>query len=323
MSIVIGLRGIHHVTAIAGDPQRNIDFYADALGLRLVKLTVNYDDPGSYHLYYGDAVGHPGTILTFFAWPGGLRGRRGTGQIAAISLSIPPEAVNYWQERLQQRGIAVEEPGVRFGEQVLALRDPDGLALELVAHPAARERSGWEAGPVPAAHAIRGVHAVTLWEEDSALTSRFVHETLGFRPIVEEGDTVRYDVSAGGPGTLVNVRRAPDVARGMVAVGTVHHVAWRTPSDEEQLAWRERIAALGAHVTHVLDRQYFHSIYFHEPGGVLFEIATDPPGFTVDEPPERLGTSLRLPAWLEPQRAAIERELPSVQLPSVATQADR
>lgn len=323
MSMDTKLRGIHHVTAIAGDPQRNIDFYAGALGLRLVKLTVNYDDPGSYHLYYGDAVGHPGTILTFFAWPGGRRGQRGTGQIAAISLSVPLDAVDFWQERLRQRGVAVEGPTARFGEQVLTLRDPDGLALELVAHPAARERAGWEDGPVPAAHAIRGVHAVTLWEEDSAPTTRFLNETLGFRPIQEAGDTVRYGVSTGGPGALVNVRRAPDVARGMVAVGTVHHVAWRTPSDEEQLAWRERIAALGAHVTHVLDRQYFHSIYFHEPGGVLFETATDPPGFTVDEPPERLGTSLRLPAWLEPQRAAIERELPSVRLPAAAAQKER
>jgi catechol 2,3-dioxygenase-like lactoylglutathione lyase family enzyme len=311
--------GVHHVTAIAGDPQRNIDFYAGVLGLRLVKLTVNFDDPGSYHLYYGDDVGHPGTILTFFAWPGGHRGRRGAGQIAAISLAAPEDTVAYWSERLRQHGVAVEGPTARFDEQVLAFHDPEGLALELVATAAARERAGWEEGPVAPEHAVRGVHAVTLWEEGGAATARLLTETLGFRPMQEAGATTRYGVGAGSPGALVDVRdvrQTPELLRGQIAVGNVHHVAWRTPTDEEQLAWRERLAALGVHVTHVLDREYFHSIYFHEPGGVLFEIATDPPGFTVDEAPERLGTSLRLPPWLEPQRATIERELPSVRLPA-------
>jgi glyoxalase family protein len=316
-----GLLGIHHVTAIAGDPQRNIDFYTDVLGLRLVKLTVNFDDPGSYHLYYGDALGHPGTILTFFAWPGARRGHQGIGQIAITSLSIPQDALDYWSERLRQRGVTFEGPTAHFDERVLALHDPDGLALELVAHPAAADRSGWEAwetSPVPADYAVRGLHAVTLWESDRALTATLLMQTLGLRPAGDDGSVARYAAGAAGPGALVDVRHAPTVQRGAIAVGTVHHVAWRTPSDEEQLVWREHIGALGAHVTPVMDRQYFHSIYFHEPGGVLFEIATDPPGFATDETPAHLGTHLKLPPWLEPHRAQVEQTLPPVRLPGAA-----
>ena len=316
------LPGIHHVTAIASDPQRNVDFYTGVLGLRLVKLTVNFDDPGAYHLYYGDAVGHPGTLLTFFAWPGAPQGRQGTGQVASTAFSIPPGALDYWVERLNGRGIAVEGPTSRFGaqggEQVLALTDPDGLLLELVAHPAAHERPGWQKGPVPAEHAIRGLHGVTLWEAGYEHTATFLTETLGFRLLAEEGSVFRYGVGAGGPGALVDVRCAPDLGRGVVAVGTVHHVAWRTPSDADQRAWRQTIAGSGRDVTPVLDRQYFHSIYFHEPGGVLFEIATDPPGFTIDEPADELGTHLKLPPWLEPRRARLERLLPPLRLPGVA-----
>lgn len=310
--------GVHHVTAIASDPQRNVDFYAGLLGLRLVKVTVNFDDPSSYHFYYGDALGHPGTLLTFFAWPGGLRGRRGTGQIAATTFTIPEAALDYWTERLSQQGVRYDGPVTRFGAPTLAFHDPDGLALELVAHEDGARRPGWDRGPVPAEHAIRGVHAVTLWEHDPAATTVLLSETMGFRREGKDGDITRYAVGEGLPGALVDVRAASSVERGHVAVGSVHHVAWRTPTDDEQLAWRERLAALGLHVTPVMDRQYFKSIYFREPGGVLFEIATDPPGFATDETPAELGTHLKLPPWLEPHRAALQQELPPLRLPDVS-----
>jgi len=307
--------GIHHVTAITGNPQQNVDFYTGVLGLRLVKLTVNFDDPGAYHLYYGDAVGHPGTILTFFAWPGAPGGRPGTGQVGVTSFAIPQGAVQYWHERLSKQSVPVQGLSQRFGEQVLAFTDPDGLMLELVADTWTQERPGWDGGPVPVEHAIRGLHGVTLWEDGYERTAALLTDTLGFRPLDQHGSVVRFTAGECGLGALVDVRSAPDIWQGQVAVGTVHHVAWRTPSDAEQRAWRQEIAGRGVDVTPVLGRQYFHSIYFHEPGGVLFEIATDPPGFTVDEPPEELGTHLELPPWLEPQRAQLERLLPALCLP--------
>jgi len=307
--------GIHHVTAIADDPQSNIDFYTGVLGLRLVKLTVNFDDPRSYHLYYGDELGHPGTILTFFAWPGVPRGRQGTGQVTVTSFSIPQGSVDYWIERLSQQGVSSAGPASRFDETVLSLQDPDGLALELVAHPQAQLRPGWKEGPVPAEHTIRGVHTVTLSEDGYERTAKLLTETKGFRLLGEENGVFRYAVGEQGPGAYVDVRCAPGLRRGHVAGGTVHHVAWRTPTDECELAWRGVLAGLDLNVTPVLDRKYFHSIYFREPGGILFEIATDPPGFAVDEPVGQLGTHLELPTWLEPQRKEIEQALPALRLP--------
>ena len=307
--------GIHHVTAIASDPQRNVDFYTGVLGLRLVKLTVNFDDPGSYHLYYGDGVGHPGTLITFFAWPGVPRGRRGTGQVSVTSFSIPQGSLDYWIERLRQLEVSFTGPASRFDETVLSLRDPDGLALELVDHAQAVLRPGWKEGQVPAEHAIRGLHAVNLLEEGYEQTARLLTRTLGFRLLGQENEVFRYEVGKGGPGGYAYVRTAPQLRRGHIAAGTVHHVAWRTPTDEQQLAWRGVLAGLDLNVTPVLDRKYFHSIYFREPGGILFEIATDPPGFAVDEPVEQLGTHLELPAWLEPQRKEIEQALPALRLP--------
>jgi glyoxalase family protein len=317
------LEGIHHVTAITGQPQRNLDFYTGVLGLRLVKLTVNFDDPGAYHYYYGDAVGHPGTILTFFAWPGVARGRQGTGQVASIAFSIPDSALGYWVERLAGQGISLEGPtqrlGTQGGAQTLAFKDPDGLALELVTHPAAQERADWLAwagGPIPEAQAIHGLHGITLWESASEQTAAFLTRSLGFRQLEAEGIVSRYAVGGGGPGAQLELRVARESGRGIIAAGTVHHVAWRTPSDTDQASWRQALLTRDRRdVTPVLDREYFHSIYFREPGGVLFEIATDPPGFTVDEPFDNLGTSLRLPPWLEPQREEIERHLPTVHLP--------
>jgi len=307
--------GIHHVTAIADDPQRNIDFYTGVLGLRLVKLTVNFDDPQSYHLYYGDELGHPGTLLTFFAWPGVPRGRQGTGQVTVTSFSIPQGSLDYWIERLSQQGVSSTGPASRFDETVLSLQDPDGLALELVAHPQAELRPAWKSGTVPAEHAIRGVHTVTLSEDGYERTAKLLTETMGFRLLGEENGVFRYAVGEQGPGAYVDVRCAPGLRRGHVAGGTVHHVAWRTPTDEREQAWRGVLAGFDLNVTPVLDRKYFHSIYFREPGGILFEIATDPPGFAVDEPVGQLGTRLELPPWLEPQRKEIEQVLPALRLP--------
>ena len=309
--------GIHHVTAIAGEPQQNIDFYADFLGLRLVKLTVNYDDPETYHLYYGDEDGHPGTILTFFPWPGAPRGRKGAGQVTTTSFSIPRGSVEYWVERLGKHGVGFTGPVDRFDEQLISFSDPDGLNLELVAHSGER-RNGGSRGSVPREHAIRGFFGVTLSEEGYEKTSSLLTETMGFKLIKQEGDRFRYAAGSGGPGALVDLLCQPDARPGVVSVGTVHHVAWRTPDDGQQKMWREELVEAGLNVTPVIDRKYFHSIYFREPGGVLFEIATDPPGFAIDERREELGTRLMLPPQLERFREHLDQVLPRVKLPKTA-----
>lgn len=309
------IHGIHHVTAIASDPQQNLDFYTAVLGLRLVKLTVNFDDPATYHFYYGDELGHPGTILTFFPWPGARRGRPGNGQVAVVSFAVPEGSLGYWQGRLQQQGVMVGELSKRFEEEALVFLDPDGLQLELVAHPAAQAQAAWADGPVPAEHALRGFYSVTLWEESLDRTAKLLTETLGFRSVQAAGSRSRFATNSDGVGTLVDIIHRPHGESGSGGAGSVHHVAWRTPDDEEQLDWQQVIAGLKLYVTSVMDRQYFHSIYFREPGGVLFEIATDPPGFTWDEAPEALGSHLKLPPWLEPQRAQIESLLPPLRLP--------
>ena len=310
--------GIHHVTAIAGDPQRNLDFYTRVLGLRLVKLTVNYDDPDTYHFYFGDRLGRPGTILTFFPWPGAPRGRKGTAQATAVTFSVRSGSLEYWMDRLRSRGIEPVGPFERFGEQLLAFSDPDGLKIELAAGPALPAEKGRKGDPVPPDVAIRGVHSVTLSEEGYERTALLLIEGLGFRPIRSSGNRFRYAVGAGGSGAMVDVLCQPTAPSGHVSVGTVHHVAWRAPDDEAHRAWRRTIAGLGYNVTPVIDRRYFRSIYFREPGGVFFEIATDPPGFTVDEPGERLGTRLMLPPGLEPLRDRIEMSLPRLRLPEAA-----
>ena len=307
----IKFAGIHHVTAIADNPQKNVDFYSSILGLRLVKKTVNFDDPGSYHLYYGDAAGNPGTIMTFFSWPGAYRGRIGTGQVSTTSFAVPEDSLGYWVERLVEHGVRFERPKKRFDETVLAFEDPDGLAVELVARPG---RDGGEApgGPVPAEHAIRGISGVTLSERSGKATTDFLTNLLGFEKVEEEDGRMRHLTTSSG-GSFADLLERPDGPAGRVAVGTVHHVAWRAPDDETQEEWREELLYHGFDVTPVLDRVYFHSIYFREPGGVLFEIATDPPGFAVDE--EHLGESLKLPPWLEENRERIEQSLPPVRQP--------
>jgi glyoxalase family protein len=311
--------GIHHVTAIASDPQRNVDFYTETLGLRMVKLTVNFDDPGTYHLYYGDERGQPGTILTFFPWPGAVRGRRGTGQVAVTSFLVSEGALDYWEDRLARHGATTGPRERRFDEEVFAFLDPDGMQIELVARPDTERASAWEGSPVPLEYAIRGFHGVTLWENDAEQTAALLARTLRFELMEEMGPRFRFRAASQGPGAIVDLVHLPDGERGWGGAGTVHHVAWRTPDDAQQLAWREELSETDLYVTPVMDRQYFRSIYFREPGGVLFEIATDPPGFLRDESLADLGTHLMLPPWLEAKRAEVEALLPELDLPGNAS----
>jgi glyoxalase family protein len=308
------IAGIHHVTAIASDPQRNLDFYTEVLGLRLVKRTVNFDDPGTYHFYFGDEVGSPGSILTFFPWPMSFHGRPGVGQVEVTSFSVPEESLNYWEQRLLSAGAPAERSGKRFGEEVLRFADPDGLKLELVAHPE-RASTGrtWKHSSVPDKQAIRGFHSVTLCEQGYEATVA-VLDTMGFRKVAEQGNRFRFEVGPGGAGARADLICSAESPYGRIAAGIVHHVAWRVTDDDSQKAWRKNLAERGLNVTPVIDRCYFHSVYFREPGGVLFELATDPPGFTIDESEENLGEVLKLPFWLEPDRPRIEHTLPSIQL---------
>jgi len=316
--ITTSVLGIHHVTAIASDPQRNLDFYVGLLGLRLVKRTVNFDDPETYHLYFGDEVGNPGSIMTFFPWPGARPGRQGTGQVAVTSFVVLPRALGFWVERLVRHGIKYEGPT----KQVISFRDHDGLMLEIVADAGAEARPAWgEAPGIAREHAIHGFHRMTIWAERGDETERVLVDTLGFRPVYEDGSTRRFAVGDGGPGTLVDVRSVGGFVHGAGGAGTVHHVAWRVPDDAAQLRLRERITKAGLDPTAVIDLNYFHSGYFREPGGVLFELATDPPGFAIDEPVARLGEGLMLPPQYEAHRTQIEAILPPIHLPVSASAA--
>jgi glyoxalase family protein len=307
--------GLHHVTAIASDPQRNLDFYVGLLGLRFVKRTVNFDDPGSYHFYFGDNRGTPGTILTFFPWPGARRGIRGTGQIEATAFAISSDSVGYWLERFNQHHVTAERTSQRFGEEVIRFVDPDGLLLELIASNSLARVQPWPDSPIPAENAIHGFHGVSAALEGYERTARLLTDSLGYRLITDSGNRFRFaspDETA--PGRIMDLLCMPDTETGRVAAGSVHHIAFRAKDEAEQLNWREQLVDLGYNVTPVIDRTYFHSIYFREPGGVLFEIATEPPGFTLDETLEELGTHLRLPPWMESARSQIEKILPPVQL---------
>jgi len=313
------LSGIHHITAICSDPQKNINFYKKLLGLRLVKLTVNFDDPTTYHLYYGDEIGHPGTILTFFPWSNAPKGYRGTGQAVTTSFLVPQNSIEYWKNRLKNNDVCFDEPTKRFeDEQVIRLYDPDGLELELVAHSSADENDErfWKDGPISYENGIRGFYSVSLSEEGYERTSEILGE-LGYKMIANEGNRFRYQLenAQGIAGSkILDVLCLPYTPNGIIGIGTVHHIAFRTPSDEKQKSIRDSIIQIGLNPTPVLDRTYFHSVYFREPGGVLFEIATDPPGFTVDQKIQDLGKRLMLPRWLEPVREKLERVLPKIHL---------
>lgn len=317
MNATPSVRGIHHITAMAGDAQANLDFYTRVLALRLVKRTVNFDDPGTYHFYFGDRIGNPGTILTFFPWGArSMRGRIGTGQLSVTSFSIPASSVSFWMDRLKRLDVAVKEPTQRFDETALAFRDRDGVALELVAPATTDPRPGWSNGDVATEHAIRGIHHAALSLAGYERTAALLTTTLGFRAAGEAGQRFRFVAGDGTPGAIVDLVCEPGRMRGNMGVGVVHHIAYRAASDGVQLALRQRIVDAGHDATPVLDRQYFHSIYFREPGGVLFEIATDPPGFSIDEPVAEFGRSLKLPSWLEPQRDEIEASVTPLTVPA-------
>lgn len=308
------LPGIHHVTAITADAQKNIDFYCGVLGLRMVKLTVNFDDPTSYHLYYGDEQGRPGTAMTFFSWPAARRGRIGPPQVTSTSFAVPVDSLSFWAERLKEMNVETLPVEERFDESVLAFADPDGIGLEIVAT-ATPGGFAPKGGPIPAAHAIRGFHGVTLSEQGPEPTAALLKEGLGFNEEGKKENRTRYRAAGDGFASVVDILDTPNVARGFNGAGTVHHVAFRTPDDARQKTWQTDIGKRGLNVSPVMDRCYFHSIYFREPGGVLFEIATNGPGFTADESPDSLGQSLKLPPWMESDRAELEKVLTPLRLP--------
>ena len=339
-----GVLGIHHITAIARNPQRNIDFYSGLLGLRLVKLTVNFDDPTTYHLYYGDSLGHPGTILTFFPWSEAPSGHRGTGQVTAISFLIPSGSMTYWIDRLKSNGISFVGPSDRFGDEFVSFPDPDGLMLELISPSESKGKgqsqlnadgSIWKESPISQEHAIRGFHSATLSQEGYERSASLLSDTMGFKLVATDNkeDRFRFEIvgknngdqessssnitisssSSTSIGSFVDIVCQPEISRGVIGIGTIHHIAWRAANDRHQLELRKRIVEQAKlNPTPVIDRIYFHSVYFREPGGILFEIATDPPGFAIDERPEELGKQLKLPQWLEPIRAKLEQVLPPV-----------
>lgn len=311
-----GISGIHHVTAICRDAQKNLDFYTDVLGLRLIKRTVNFDDPTSYHLYYGDTTGHPGTLLTFFAYPDGAEGRLGSGMATSVTLATPPFSLNFWRDRLRSRGIETRD-GQRFEAAVLCFEDPDGMQVELVESDL-HETKPWEGNGVGKEHAITGIDGVQLVIEGYEGTAKLLHDRMGYRTGPHEDNRFRYVKPMHHIGGWIDLVCQPDAPRGRVAIGSIHHVAFRVDSDQKQRLYRIGFVDDHLNVSPVLDRQYFHSLYFREPGGVLIEIATDGPGFTVDEPLEELGGRLCLPTHYEGMRDEIEEHLPPLEVKSPA-----
>jgi len=311
------VRGLHHITAIAGPAQENLDFYAGVLGMRLVKRSVNQDDPGTYHLFYADAAGHPGSDLTFFPWSQLAPSRDGHGLSVEVSLTIPPDSLAFWRDRLRHYGVRTDDVETRFGHRTLPLVDPHGLRVALVerADVARRSFTPWAESTVPPERQIRGLDSARLRERELAPTTRFLTDVLGFRRVATEGSWHRYGAESGGSGTEVDVQEAPGTRRGAWGVGSVHHLAWRVDDEIHQATVRQLVETAGARPTPVIDRFWFKSVYFREPGGVLFELATDGPGFSVDEDPGHLGESLVLPPWLEPHRAAIQSMLPPLAQP--------
>lgn len=297
--------GIHHITAIVGHPQENVDFYAGVLGLRLVKKTVNFDDPATYHLYFGNESGKPGTIITFFPWANAQQGEIGDGQVGVTAYAIPQGSLAFWKQRLAKFNVqyTIAE---RFGEEVLAFDDPHGLHLELVEREAG-ETNTWTTGEITPQFAIKGFAGATLYSTNPSETAKLVEEIMGLEVVGQEGDYIRFRSSA-DIGNVIDLKLTTN-GRGSMGVGTVHHIAWRAADNEDQLDWQKYISQHGYGVTPVRDRNYFNAIYFREHGEILFEIATDPPGFAHDESPETMGEKLMLPEQFEPYRAGMERRL--------------
>lgn len=312
-----GIKGLHHVTAIASDPQRNVDFYRNVLGQRLVKKTVNFDAPDTYHFYFADKVGNPGSVLTFFAWPGVRRGVRGNGETNAVAYNVPVGSLSFWQEHLKKHGIEQLAIGTRFDQNVLAFTDPDGMGVELIETANLPQINFWEDGPIPQEYALHGFHSVTLWLEDVEPTGTLLTEQMGYRAAGQEANRHRFVADEHALGHTIDLIEGPEKLPARFGVGSIHHIAFRVPNDEQQLEYQSLIRSAGYGVTEVLDRSYFHSIYFREHGGVLFEIATDTPGFATDEPIHALGETLRLPEWYELNRATIEESLIPIELKSI------
>lgn len=315
------IKGLHHITAVTRDPQRNVEFYRNVLGQRFVKKTVNFDVPDTYHLYFADEIGTPGSVLTFFAWPM-KRGTRGTGETIAVAYNIPDNSMGFWQSYLKGKGVDLLPVEQRFGVDVLPFEDPDGMRVELVASSVSPDVRHWEEGPIPQEHALHGFHSVTLWLDELESTASLLTDQMGYTLTGQEGDRYRFTGAPGTLGSILDILYRPSrpdemPAKAVLGAGSVHHIAFRVPTDEMQLEYQSVLREAGHEVTAVIDRKYFHSIYYREPGGVLFEIATEPPGFTVDEPVNSLGENLVLPEWFEPNRSAIEQGLPPITLKTV------
>ena len=306
------INGIHHITAIAGGAKKNYDFYTRVLGLRLVKKTVNFDDPQTYHLYYGDKVGTPGTILTFFPWQGITAGRRGARQATEIGYSVPEGSLDFWLKRFEDNNVLYNKPAEKFGEQYLTFLDPDGLKLELIVPKTADNRLPWETTEVKAENATRGFHNITITTNKMDATARILTDVFGYKLLEQHVNRFRFVTDAVENAAIVDLVEVAGEVAGHVAGGSVHHVAFRVKNEEILMNYRQKIADLGLNITGKIDRNYFYSLYFREPGGVLFELATDNPGFSVDEPVEELGNSLKLPAQYENIREDLERSLPSL-----------
>ncbi|MCM3240523.1 ring-cleaving dioxygenase [Heyndrickxia oleronia] len=302
--------GIHHITAIVGDPQENVHFYSEILGLRLVKKTVNFDDPGTYHLYFGDESGNPGTIITFFPWINAYKGRIGDGQVGVTAYAVPEGALSFWKNRLTQNDIHFDTV-VRFEEESILFNDPHGLILEIVERKEGK-KSEWEMDDISTDVAIKGFAGATLFSGAPNKTMNLLEEHMGLEKVGEEGEYIRYR-SIADIGNVIDIKLTT-TGRGSMGVGTVHHIAWRTKDDNEQLEWQKYLPTAGYQVTPVQDRNYFNAVYFREFGGILFEIATDPPGFAIDEPKEQLGEHLMLPARYEGYRQQLEATLPPIHI---------
>jgi glyoxalase family protein len=304
------ITGIHHITAIAGNPQKNVDFYAGILGLRMVKKTINFDAPDVYHFYFGDELGAPGTVFTTFPFDGARKGTKGTGELTYTAFSIPSGSLSFWMDRLAQFNIPTSTPLTRFGEKVLRFEDHDGMGIELIANDQ-DSRKGWTYGTIPLEHSIRGFYGATLNLKAKELTEKLLTQFMDYRFIAEEQGRFRYGTE-GKPGDIVDIVLDKDGRQGIQSAGTVHHIAFRTDNEATQLKIQKKLLDNGYHVTEVKDRNYFKSIYFRDPGGVLFEIATDEPGFAIDEDEAMLGEALKLPLWAESHRERIEKSLAKV-----------
>lgn len=304
--------GLHHITAIAGNAKRNYHFYRQVLGLRFIKKTVNFDDPGTYHFYFGDEKGTPGTILTFFPWERIQKGRQGTGMATDIGYSVPADSIGFWADRLKHHDVRITGTGTRIGEPYLSFEDPDGLPLTLISSSSEDHRAPWETEEVNAAVATKGFHSVTLALRSIRQTANILENILGYSMQMQEGNRFRYRTDAVSTASIVDLLESPSLPAAINAGGTVHHIAFRVKDEDVLMAYREKVLEAGLHITPKIDRNYFFSLYFREPGGVLFELATDNPGFSVDEPVGELGTHLKLPPQYEGRRVEIENVLPAL-----------